>query len=62
MKHFYTAYDIKEILGLNTLRTAYLRIQQLNRELKAMGYRTEVGKVPVKYFHEVYPYIERVAK
>ncbi|WP_268465323.1 hypothetical protein [Bacillus vallismortis] len=30
----------------------------MNDDLKAMGYWVERGKVPIKFFHEKYPYIE----
>lgn len=58
MKHYYNAVEIKEILSLNTLRTAQFRIQKMNEELKAKGYWTEQGRVPIKFFHEKYPYVE----
>ncbi len=56
-KHFYTAKEVMEMLDCGTLRTAQLRIQAMNEELKAKGYWVERGKVPVAYFHEKYPYI-----
>lgn len=58
MKQFYTAKDIKEILGLGHLRTAQRRIKSLNDELSEKGYWVERGKIPIKFFHEKYPYIE----
>ena len=57
-KHFYTSQEVKELLGLNSLRTARARIQALNEELKAQGYWIERGKVPIAYFHQRYPYID----
>lgn len=57
-KHFYSANDVKEILGLGNIRTAQLRIQFMNEELKAKGYWIERGKIPVTFFHEKYPYIQ----
>ncbi|WP_223491119.1 hypothetical protein [Sutcliffiella horikoshii] len=59
MKHFYTSKEVKDMLGLNTLRTAQLRIQSLNEELSSRGYWIERGKVPIKFFHEKYPYVEK---
>lgn len=59
MKHFYDAKDVQELLGLRTIRTAYLRIQFLNAELSSKGYWIESGKVPISFFHEKYPYIQR---
>ena len=59
MKNFYTSKEVQEMLGLTTLRTAQLRIQSMNEELKAKGYWIERGKIPVCFFHEKYPYIER---
>jgi hypothetical protein len=63
VKNFYTAKDVQEILNLGHIRTAHNRIQSLNEELKSKGYWIERGKVPISFFHEKYPYIERgVAK
>ncbi|RXM75342.1 transcriptional regulator [Clostridium tetani] len=50
---FYKVNDIKEILGISESK-AYKVIQQLNRELKEMGYITIAGRVPIKYFKEKY--------
>lgn len=58
LKHFYSSKDVKQILGLNSLRTAQLRIQSMNEELASKGFWIERGKVPIKFFHEKYPYIE----
>jgi hypothetical protein len=55
--HFYTASEVKVFLGLNSLRTAQMRIQALNEELKSKGYWIERGKIPKTFFHEKYPYI-----
>lgn len=60
MKHFYNSQEVKNLLGLNSLRTAQLRIQALNEELKSKGYWIERGKIPVQFFHEKYPYVERM--
>lgn len=63
MKHFYNSKDVQQILELGSLRTAQLRIQSLNEELSSKGYWIERGKVPIKFFHEKYPYIdEEIAK
>lgn len=58
-KHFYSSHDVQELLGCGSLRTAQLRIQAMNDELRAKGYWVERGKIPVSYFHEKYPYIEK---
>lgn len=57
-KHFYSSHEVQELLGCGTLRTAQLRIQAMNEELKAKGYWIERGKIPITFFHEKYPYIE----
>ncbi|KOY81247.1 hypothetical protein I6G82_02910 [Lysinibacillus macroides] len=59
-KLFYTTHEVKEILGLGSLRTAQARVQALNEELKKQGYWTERGKIPIAFFHEKYPYIEKL--
>lgn len=58
-RHFYDSNEVLELLSLNSLRTAQLRIKAMNDELQKKGYWVERGKVPVQYFHEKYPYIER---
>lgn len=58
MKNYYNSHDVKKLLNLNSLRTAQLRVKTMNDDLKAMGYWVERGKVPIKFFHEKYPYIE----
>ncbi|GAB2044679.1 hypothetical protein AGATL06_11760 [Agathobaculum sp. TL06] len=50
-KYFYTVYDVISILGVSK-STAYREIKRLNNELKAKGYITVSGKVPIKYFTE----------
>lgn len=60
MKHFYGAKEVQQILQLGTLRTAQLRIQAMNEELKAKGYWIERGKIPVSFLHEKYPYIQKL--
>lgn len=58
MKHFYDTKEVQQILGGVSLRTAQLRIQAMNEELKTMGFWVERGKVPVKFFREKYPYLD----
>lgn len=60
LKHFYTSKEVKELLQLGHIRTAQLRVQAMNKELTDKGYWIERGKVPISFFHEKYPYIERV--
>jgi len=57
MKHFYDSSDVQKLLTCGSLRTAQSRIKALNDELKAKGFWVEPGKVPVKFFHEKYPFI-----
>ncbi|KUP23112.1 hypothetical protein [Paenibacillus sp. DMB5] len=61
MKHFYTTKEVQEMLCLGTSRTALNRIQLMNAELQAKGYSVERGKIPVSFFHEKYPYIQKGA-
>lgn len=56
--YFYTSFEVMALLGLNSLRTAQMRIHALNEELKSRGYWVERGKIPKSFFHEKYPYIE----
>ncbi|MCP8969692.1 hypothetical protein [Ectobacillus ponti] len=58
MKHFYDSKEVMKLLDLGCLRTAQMRVQSLNQELSEKGYWIERGKVPIKFFHEKYPYIE----
>jgi hypothetical protein len=58
MKHYYDSKDVKQLLGLGSVRTAQLRIQSLNEELSSNGFWVERGKVPIRFFHEKYPYVE----
>ena len=48
---FYTVQDVMNILGVKQSK-AYREIRKLNNELKADGYITIAGKVPVKKFNE----------
>ncbi|MFH5185764.1 hypothetical protein ACHHV8_25660 [Paenibacillus sp. TAB 01] len=57
MKHFYDAKDVQQILGCGSIRTAQLRIQAMNEELKGKGYWVERGKIPISFFNEKYPYL-----
>lgn len=59
IKNFYGAPEVKELLDIVTMRTAYSRVQTMNQEVESKGYWTERGKVPVSFFHEKYPHIER---
>ncbi|MEX3713615.1 hypothetical protein ABFV99_14575 [Cytobacillus horneckiae] len=59
MKSFYTSKEVQVLLGLGSIRTAQLRIQSMNRELAEKGFWIEKGKVPVKFFHEKYPYLPK---
>jgi len=59
VKHFYNTKDVMNLLSLNSIRTAQLRIKAMNEELKGKGYWVERGKVPIRFFHEKYPFIEK---
>lgn len=59
MKQFYTASEVKEMLNIGHIRTAQMRVKSMNDELKAKGYWIERGKVPISFFHEKYPYIQK---
>jgi len=60
MKNFYNSKDVKELLDTGHICTAQLRIKAMNDELSSKGYWTEPGKVPISFFHEKYPYIEKL--
>lgn len=60
MKHFYDSKDVVILLNLNSLRTAQNRIKAMNDDLLEKGYWIEPGKVPVTFFHEKYPYLEKL--
>ncbi len=62
LKHFYSSQEVKKLLGCGSLRTAQLRIQAMNDELKEKGYWIERGKIPISFFHEKYPYIEKLSE
>ena len=50
-KLFFAVDDVIAILGISK-STAYREIKKLNDELRAKGYITISGKIPVKYFME----------
>lgn len=62
MKHYYTAKEVQEMLSIGSLRTAQNRVQSMNSELAGKGFWVERGKVPVQFFHEKYPFIQRKEK
>lgn len=59
MKNFYTSKEVQQLLGCTTLRTAHNRVKAMNEELTSKGYWVERGKIPISFFYEKYPYIER---
>ncbi|AGN33747.1 hypothetical protein PANG_00027 [Paenibacillus phage PG1] len=61
MKTYYDSKDVRNLLDLGSVRTAQQRIKTLNDELAADGFWVERGKVPVAFFHEKYPYIQKGA-
>jgi len=62
MKNFYDTKDAMCLLELSSIRTAQNRIKTMNDALLNLGYWVEPGKVPVFFFHEKYPYIEKQAE
>ena len=58
MKYFYDTKDVQRLLSCGTIRTAQMRIHAMNEELKANGFWTERGKVPITFFHQKYPFIQ----
>lgn len=52
-KHFITADEIKDILGVGRSK-AYKILRSLNKELNDMGYITVAGKCPVEFFEKKY--------
>lgn len=58
-KLFYNSKEVQSMLSLGCIRTAQIRIKSMNDELKEKGYWVERGKVPIAFFHEKYPYIEK---
>lgn len=53
MKQYLTAKEVAEVTGASQGK-AYGIIRELNEELKAAGYITIAGKVPVAFFHKKY--------
>lgn len=43
IKHFYDSNDVKNLLDLNSIRTARYRMQAMNDELKEQGFWIERG-------------------
>lgn len=50
-KMYVTASEVASLLGVSEGH-AYKIIRMLNEELKASGYLTIAGKVPLKYFEK----------
>ncbi len=48
---FYSANEVKEILGISRTR-AYALVKELNSELASRGFIVITGKIPKKYFEE----------
>ena len=53
MKQYLTAKEVAEVTGASQGK-AYGIIRELNEELKAAGYITIAGKVPVAFFRKKY--------
>lgn len=53
MKQYLTAKEVAETIGASQGK-AYGIIRELNEELKAAGYITIAGKVPVAFFRKKY--------
>ena len=53
MKQYLTAKEVAETVGASQGK-AYGIIRELNEELKAAGYITIAGKVPVAFFRKKY--------
>lgn len=52
-KQFITAQELASILGISTAN-AYVRIKEMNAELKEKGFHVIDGKIPVKKAEECY--------
>lgn len=52
-KQFLTAKEIAEVAGVSEGK-AYGMIREMNTELKADGYLTVSGKVPIAFFRKKY--------
>ena len=53
MKQYLTAAEVAEAVGVS-LGKAYSIIRELNGELKAEGYITVSGKIPIGFFEKKY--------
>lgn len=53
MKQYLTAKEVAEVIGASQGK-AYSIIRELNAELKAEGYITIAGKIPVAFFRKKY--------
>ncbi len=53
MKQYLTATEVAETVGVSTTK-AYSLIRDMNTELKAAGYITIAGKIPVGFFKKKY--------
>ena len=53
MKQYLTAKEVAEVTGASQGK-AYGIIREVNEELKAAGYITIAGKVPVAFFRKKY--------
>lgn len=58
-KQYLTAKEISEAMGVSESK-AYGIIRELNKELRAEGYLTVSGKVPVAFFKKKYFGFEEV--
>lgn len=47
-KQYVTATELAEILGISRTN-AYVRIKEMNKELKEQGYQVIAGRVPIAY-------------
>lgn len=52
-KQYLTAQEVAEVVGVSDGK-AYGLIREMNAELKAAGYLTVSGKVPVAFFRKKY--------
>ncbi len=58
---FMTAKEVQDFLEVSRT-TAYQLINEMNQELKKLGYRVQRGKVNRQYFMEKYCYGNEVGK
>lgn len=52
-KQFITAAEVAEVVGVSVGK-AYQLIREMNAELKAAGFLTVAGKVPIAFFEKKY--------